>query len=223
MPSNIAIRVARTLIAYGKIERGWLGVAIEELTPAKAKSLNLEGMKGVIVVEVTKGGPAEKAGIRKGDVIVSYQGKPVPNPVSLQNAVSMTAIGSQVKVTIVRDGKRQDVSAQIGDLKEQERLLTAAAKERLGAEFRDLSPKEAAALGLESPQGAVIDTIDPKGPLAEAGFEKGDVILEINGAKVSGALSLVDLIAMIPHGEQIEVLAADLKKKMAGTIKVRVR
>jgi len=223
VPSNIAVHIAQTLIIHGRVERGWLGVAVEELTPAKAQSLKMEGTKGVMVVEVTKGGPAEKAGIRKGDVIVGYQGKPVPDPVSLQNAVSMTAIGSQVKVTVLRDGKRQDISVQIGDMRDQGRMLAASAKERLGAEFRDLNQKEAAALGMKSPRGAVITSIEPKGPLAEAGFENGDIVLQINGEAVTGAAGLADLIAVIPHGQQISVLAADLKKKAAGTIKVTVR
>ncbi len=223
VPSNIAIHIARTLIAYGKVERGWLGVAVEPLTPDRARTLKLEGTKGVVIAEVTKGGPAERAGIKKGDVITAYDGKAIPDPVSLQNGVSMTAPGSQVKVTLLRDGKRLDVTVKIGDTKEQEKILGASAGQRLGAEFRDLNKTEAAALGLESPLGAVITTIDPKGLLAVAGFEKGDVILQIEGEQVNSAAALADLIAMVPSGKQISVLAADLKKKAAGTIKVTVR
>ena len=214
VPSNIAVHIAKTLIAYGKVERGWLGVAIEQLTPDKARGLKLEGTRGVLVAEVTKGGPAERAGIKKGDVITAFDGKSVTDPVSLQNAVSMTAIGSQVKVTILRDGKRQDVTVKIGDIKDQEKGLAAAASQRLGAEFRDLNKTEATTLGLDSPQGAVITTIEPKGPLAVAGFEKGDVILQIEGQPVGTAMALADIIATIPSGKQeITMLAADLKKK----------
>jgi serine protease Do len=224
VPSNIAIHIAKTLIAHGKVERGWLGVSIEQITPEKARSLKIpEGTKGTIVAEITKGSPAERAGIQKNDVITAYNGKPIPDPVSLQNAVSMSAIGSQVKVTVQRDGKRLDIPVKIGDMNEQEKILTAEAKQRLGAEFRDMSEKEASTLGLESPQGAVISTIEPKGPLASAGFEKGDVILQIEGQTVSNAAALAQLVAMIPPGRQVSVLAADPKKKSAGAIKVTVK
>ena len=224
VPSNIAVHIARTLIAYGKVERGWLGVAIEALTPARAASLRLPpGTQGAVVAQVTKGGPAETGGIKSGDIIVAFQGKPVSDPANLQNVVSMTPIGSQLKVTIIRDGKRQELTVKIGDLKEQDRILAAAVKERLGAQFRSVSQKEAAALSMDEPRGVVITTIDPKGPLAQAGFEVGDVIIQIEGETIMGPEALADLVSMLPAGKKISVLAADLKKKTAGTIEVTIK
>ena len=223
VPSNIAVHISKTLIAYGKVERGWLGVAVQELTPDKAKSLGLKGTEGALVMDVTKGGPAEKAGIRKDDIILSYQGKAVADPAVLQNLVSMTPIGSEVKVTLLRSGKTLDIMVRIGDLKDEEKLLVASMKERLGGDFRDVTQKEAVALGLESPLGVVVTSVEPKGPLAQGGLEAGDLILEIEGAKVSDTNSLAEIIGTLPALRQVSMLVADLKKKSAGAVKVTVR
>ena len=96
-------------------------------------------------------------------------------------------------------------------------------KERLGGDFRDVTQKEAAALGLESPVGVVVTAVEPKGPLAQAGFEAGDIILEIEGAKVSNTNSLAEIVGTLSAHRQVTVLVADLKKKNAGTVKVTVR
>jgi S1-C subfamily serine protease len=103
------------------------------------------------------------------------------------------------------------------------RAFSASANERLGGSFRDLGAKETEKLGLDEKVGVVIASVEPKGPLSQAGFEQGDIILRINGQTVSDTGSLAELVAMLPSGEQISVLAADPKKDVAGTVKVTVR
>jgi serine protease Do len=223
VPSNIALHIGKTLIAHGKVERAWIGVTMEDLTPTKAKSLGMEDAKGALVVAVLKGGPADRAGIAKGDVIVSYQEKPVPDAGALQNAVAVTPIGSRVKVTVLRGGKRQDLTIVVGDANEAAKALSASANERLGGSFRELTAKETEKLGLDEKAGVAIVSVEPKGPLSQAGFEQGDIILQINGQTVSNTGSLAELVAMLPSGKQINVLAADPKKGVAGTVKVTVR
>ncbi len=223
VPSNIAVHIAKTLIATGKVERGWFGVSVRDLTLEKAKSLGLQNTRGALVVDTVKGSPADSAGIRKDDVIIGYQGKDIPDAAALQNAVAMTQIGTQVKVTVWRNGKRQDMTVRIGNAQEAAKALSATAAQRLGGEFRDMTPTEAGKLGLESGQGVVVTKVEPKGPLAQAGFERGDIILAINGQKVGGAEGLGQLISVLPAKEQITVLAADPKKGQAGTVKVTVR
>ncbi len=95
--------------------------------------------------------------------------------------------------------------------------------QRLGGSFRDLTAVEAEKLGLDEKAGVVITSVEPKGPLGRAGFEQGDIILQINGQQVSNTGNLSELVAMLPSGEQISVLAADPKKDVAGTVKVTVR
>ncbi len=223
VPSNIALHIGKTLIAYGKVERAWLGVTIEDLTPAKAQTLGTKNAKGVIVAGTTKGGPAERAGIAKEDVIVAYQGKPVADAATLQNEVAMTQIGSRVKVTVLRGGKQQEFTVVAGDMNEAAKALSTAAGQRLGGTFRNPSAQEMQKLGLEERAGVVIVTVEPKGPLSLAGFEQGDIILQIDGQTVSSAESLAELVAVFSPGQQIAVLAADLKKGVAGTVKVTVR
>jgi len=223
VPSNIAVHIGNTLIAHGKVERAWMGVTIEELTPAKAKSLGLETPKGALIVSTLKGGPADKAGIMKGDVIVSYQGKPVADAGALQNEVGMTAIGSRVKVTVLRQGKRQDFTVTMGDLKDAEKMLSASADEKLGGTFRNLTEKEIEKLGLDEKVGVAIVSVAPKGPLAVAGFEQGDIILRVNGQTVTDTSALGQFVGMLPPGEEVSILAIDLKKGLAATVKVKVR
>ncbi len=222
VPSNIAVHIAKTLIATGKVERGWFGVSVRDLTLDKAQSLGLKNTRGALVADTVKGSPAERAGIKANDVIVGYQGKEVPDASSLQNMVAMTQIGSQVRVTIWRGGKQQDVTVRIGDAREAAKALLSEATRRLGAEFRDMTAAEAGKLGLEAGQGVVVTKVEPKGPLGRAGFASGDIILAINGQKVGSVDGLGQLVSILPPKQQITVLAADPKKGTAGTVKVTV-
>ena len=108
IPSNMALHVARTIIAHGKVERGWLGVGVQDLTADLAKSLGVGAVRGAVVNEVAKAGPAEKAGLRKGDVIVSFQGNEVPDGTALRNMSAMSPIGQDVRIVALRQGKRME-------------------------------------------------------------------------------------------------------------------
>ncbi|OPY63731.1 MAG: putative periplasmic serine endoprotease DegP-like precursor [Syntrophorhabdaceae bacterium PtaU1.Bin034] len=123
----------------------------------------------------------------------------------------------------MRGGKRQDLTVTIGDMKEATKILAGSANERLGGQFRSLTEKEAAGLGLDSPKGVVITKVEPKGPLAQAGFEAGDIILAVNGQAVGDLDSFGQLIAVLPSGAEATMLAADPKKGVAGTVKVKTR
>jgi serine protease Do len=223
VPSNIALHIGKTLIAYGKVERAWLGVTIGLLTPEKAKSLGLTGVKGAFIVEITKDSPADRAGIRKGDLITAYQGKEITDPVTLQNAVAMTPVGSDVKITVLREGKKQELTARLASMAEADKIMEASARERLGAEFRPMTPQEAGQVDLRPQQGVVVAKIDPQGPLAKAGMEVGDIIVDVNGRMISGLDSFAEIIATVPPNEHIILVAADLKKKIIAKIRVKVK
>lgn len=223
VPSNIALHIGKTLIAYGKVERGWLGVSVEDVGTAKAKPAGTEGAKGALIMDVMKGSPAEAAGIRKGDVVVAYQGKQVPDAVSLQNEVATSPVGQDLKMTILRDGKRQDVTVKLTSMKEAAKTFEASTQQRLGGSFSAVPPKEAEALGLEPNQGVMVSRVDPKGPLAKAGFEVGDLIIQINGQTVGGVDSFSQLVTMLPPNQRITLLAVDPKKRAVGNVQVTVR
>ena len=223
IPSNMAFHVARALIAHGKVERGWLGVTTQDLTPELAKSVHTEALKGALIVDVVKGGPAEKAGIKKNDVVITYRGKEIPDSSSLRNDVAVTPIGQEVKLTILRSGKEEEIMVKVGNLESAATILAASAKDRLGAEVRSLTTQELEKYGLNANQGVAVGWLDPKGPLHGAGFEVGDIILGINNQPVEGVESFVQLVTALKANEKASILALDHKSGNTGTVLVMVR
>lgn len=223
IPSNMALHIARMLITKGKVERGWLGVSIQDLTPELAKSFGLDTPKGALVAEVAKGGPGEKAGIKRGDTILSYQGREVRNAGSLRNEVANTPIGQEVKLTVWREGKKQELGATIGNAENITKMLAASVNRRLGAEVRAVTPQETQQFGLEPQEGVTITSVDRKGPLGEAGFEPGDIILEVEGQPVDGVDSFIEIVNSLESGQEVTLLAVDHRSGQSGYLQVVVR
>jgi len=180
IPSNMAKSVMDQLIGKGSVQRGMLGVSIQPVTSDIASSLGLKDVRGILINSVTPAGPAEKAGLRRGDVIVQVDGKDVNEPNQLRNEVAAHAPGSEITLTILRDGKQQQVRTKLATLNPQ----TAAASPgggNLGVGVVPLTPDLAAQLGLRrGAQGLAIQSIDPEGSAAQAGLREGDVIQEVN-------------------------------------------
>lgn len=187
IPSNMAKSVMDQLIGKGKVQRGMLGVGIQPLTSDLAGGLGLKEVRGVLINSVTAGGPADKAGIKMGDVILKLNGKDVNDTNELRNTIAGTAPGTGVTLTILRDGKQQDVRVTLGELTAE----TARASEqqggggestsRLGITVVPLTPDLANQLGIRrGTQGLVIQDVDPSGPAAQAGLQAGDVIEQVN-------------------------------------------
>ena len=223
IPSNMAQYIAKALITHGKVERGWLGVTIRGLTAELAKSVHAETLKGALIVDVAKGGPADKAGLKKNDVVIAYRGKEIPDSSTFRNNVAETSIGTETKVTVLRDGKREEYTVKIGNLEEATKILAASVKERLGVEARSPSSIEANKYGLNPNQGIVITWEDPKGPLKEAGFEIGDMILAINNQPIENMEGFVDLVSLLKPKEKIAILALDHRTGNTGTVQVVVK
>jgi serine protease Do len=223
IPSNMALHVARALIAHGKVERGWLGVTTQDLTPDVAKSVHVETLKGAFIVDVLKGGPAEKAGIKKNDVVIAYRGKEIPDSSALRNEVAATPIGQEAKLTILRSGKKEEVMVTVGNLETSAKIMAAAVKDRLGAEVRPLTTEEIEKYGLDANQGVTISWLDPEGPLHKAGFEVGDLILGINNQPIGGVESFVQLVTALKPDQKASLLALDHRSGNTGTVLVMVR
>ncbi|MGD0625753.1 MAG: Do family serine endopeptidase [Thermodesulfobacteriota bacterium] len=223
IPSNMAQHIAKVLIAHGKVERGWLGVSVQDLTPELAKSAHLETPKGAYVVEVVKGGPAEKGGLQKGDVVIAYQGKEITDAGSLRNLVAVTPIAEEARLTVWREGKKLELPIKIGRLEDATRILASAIKERLGITARPVNPKEVEKYGLDPNQGAAIATVEPKGPLGEAGFEVGDIILAIDGQPIQGMEGFVGLVSSLKPHQKITLIALDHRSGNTGSVEATVR
>jgi serine protease Do len=222
IPSNMAVHIAQELIKNGKVERGWLGVSIKDLGPQEVKKLNLENNKGALVVEVVKDSPAGEAGLRKDDVVKAYDGKQVVDAATLQNAVANTAIGAQVPITLLRDGKNVELKVKIGNLQTAVEKLAAAVEDRLGARVRPVTAKEAQKDGLDESKGVAIASLKSDSPLAKAGFEVNDIILAVNGQDVSGVQDFISLIKALPHDHPASFLAVDHRTGQSGYVDVTV-
>jgi serine protease Do len=222
IPTKMALYISQQLIAHGKVERGWLGVSVQDLTPELAKSFGAEGTKGALIAEVLKGGPAEKAGMKQGDIVISYQGKEITNASTLRNQVAIGPIGQEAKVTVLRKGKTEELTVTIGNLQDAAKLLSASVKERLGAELRAVTSQEVEKYGLDPQQGVAITWLDPKGPLGQVGFEVGDIILEINGQPIESVEDFANIVSTVKPGQKIAILALDHKSGSSGSVEVMV-
>lgn len=223
IPGNMVVYISNTLIGRGKVERGWLGVSVQDLTFEQAKSLGMEAHRGAFIYEVVKGSPAEKAGIRKGDVVTAFQGKEIQDAAALRNETAVTPVGRDARVTLLRGGKKQEVVVKIGNLREAAKVLSSSVKDRLGIEVRVITPKEAGKYGLNANQGVVITSIEPKSPLGKIGFEKGDMILEINGQSIGGVESFVEAVSSLRPNQRITLLVIDHTTANSGYIQVLAR
>lgn len=223
IPSNMALHVARALMSIGKVERGWLGVAIQDLTPEKAQELGLETTQGALIMEVTENGPAEKAGLKAGDVVIALNGEPVPDSGALRNAVATMPIGASVTLDIWRKRSPQKITATVGSLEKAAQALSASLRERLGVDVRPLSSAEVRKFGLDSQSGVVVSWLENKGPMAAIGFEPGDLILAANGQPIDSVDTFVAVISSVPNRGRIVLFAVDHRTGRAGNVQVRVR
>jgi len=195
IPSNMARNVMDQLTKNGRVSRGRLGVNIQEISPELAQSMNLKDSRGVLVSGVEPGMPAEKAGIREGDVITAVNGARVDDSNSLRNRIAAMSPGTDVALTVLRDGHEEQLHAKLIELKDDNEATASEGggeKEsgggQLGITVETVTADMASRLKLKKAQGVVISDIDPNSPAAEAGLQPGDVILEVNHQPVkSGA------------------------------------
>lgn len=221
IPSNMAIHVANALMAKGKVERGWLGVSIQKLPREKARSVGLSSQEGAWVAEVMKGGPAESAGVKKGDIILMYRGEKIKGDSDLRNRVAQSPIGQKVPVTVLRNGARQELTVKVGNLEELTRKMTELVKTHLGVTVVPVTSKVAGKYGLESPKGVLIQWVDPKGPVGKAQLEEGDIILAVNNTPVLSVDMFLGLVESLPH-EKTLLAALDHRTGQTGYVQVEI-
>jgi Do/DeqQ family serine protease len=194
IPSNMARNVMDQLIKNGKVSRGKLGVVIQDITADLAKSLNLNQVTGVLINSVDAGSPAEKAGVQIGDVITAVNGSPVADGNALRNQIGGTAPGTEVALTILRNGKEMQVHARLTELApgNQAAASSGGGSEsgggQLGITVQPVTPALASRLKLPGTEGVVVTDVQPGSPAADAGIQPDDVILQVNRQPVkSGA------------------------------------
>ncbi|HWA30804.1 MAG TPA: DegQ family serine endoprotease [Rhizomicrobium sp.] len=194
IPSNMAREVIGQLERFGTTHRGWLGVRVQNLTDDLAESMGLTGASGALVADVTDGGPADKAGIKEGDVITAFDGKPVADSRALPRVVADTPAGKAVNIDILRGGKKMTLHATVAKLQDDD---DSAAKtpappakpqpksQRLGLMLAAIDDAARAKYKLtKDVSGVLVTDIDPLGPAAEKNFRPGDVIVQVQNQPV---------------------------------------
>lgn len=208
IPINMAREIALQLQKQGHVTRGLLGVGIQDVTPELAKSLGLKENKGALVSQVAPGGPAEKAGIETGDVIVNFDGRTVGNSKDLPRMVASTQIGKTVTVKLLRDGKEVVYQVKISEMDEEKASETAKspAHPSLGITVQNLTPQMARELGLKKSAGVVVTGVEPGSPAAEAMIQPGDVIQSVNRKPVKNVDDFMKIIEKAKKGGSLLLL-----------------
>ena len=205
IPIEVALDVGRQLQQTGKVTRGRLGVQIQALTPELAKSFKLEDTKGVLVASVEPNSPAAKAGLQPGDVILSFDGKPVQSANELPRIVAATKPGTPVTLDLWRNGARRQVKATLAEfpteaLAQQSAPETKQAPNRLGLTVRELAPAQRKALGID--YGLVVEsTSAPNGQI-----QRGDIIIAVNNVYFKSADEFNKLVQQQPAGGIVALL-----------------
>jgi serine protease Do len=222
IPIDLGKNVMEQLKAHGRVVRGWLGVQIQEVTPDLASSFGLPGPQGALVASVEKGGPAEKAGVQQGDVILKFNDRTVHDQHELPGLVAQTPIGQSANLEVVRDGKHKTLAVTIGELKEAE-VASARSDEPgndWGIQVAENTPELAQRLNLQSDKGVVIQAVRPDTPASDAGLQAGDIVMEINHEKVT---SVDDFVAKARQSKKSHKPALLLVKRGNGSMYMVVK
>jgi len=196
IPSSIALDIVESLQRTGKVVRGWMGVAIQEITPALAKSFKLpEHRKGVLISDVNENGPSQAAGIKRGDVVVAFNGKDIQTVSQLRNLVARTVVGKDATIKVLRDGKEQTIAVKVAERPSDEMLAkkepappkesteTIKPPDNVLASLRVQTLDNAVMSQLNISAkltGVVIISVEGGGQAEAAGLQRGDVIQEVN-------------------------------------------
>ncbi|MGD8394393.1 MAG: Do family serine endopeptidase [Candidatus Eiseniibacteriota bacterium] len=212
IPISMAHGIMEQLVENGSVSRGYLGLMPQDIDPALASALGLDTTRGVLVGDVPDEGPAAEAGMRRGDVILTYDGKTVDNSVHLRQLVADTAPGTTVTVGILRDGKEREIDIAVGHRPDEGQAATPHAagssgtREQLGLDLQTLTEDLARQLGVDLHQGALVTGTRPGGPADEAGVRRGDVIEELDRQPVTSAADFDRIAAKLEPGQEVAVL-----------------
>ena len=206
IPINMAKEILPQLKTKGKVIRGWLGVYIQALTPELAKSFGLKEAKGAVITQVIKDSPAEKAGLKEGDIIIEYNGKKISELRELPRMVAATPPGTTVTIKVLRNGRPKTLKVKIGTMPEEEATLGELGNEqlKLGLKVAPLPPEVTQQTGIHG--GVYVTQVEPGSPADEAGIQPGDIILRVNRKRIRSLADFRRAMARIKPGEVVAFL-----------------
>jgi serine protease Do len=187
VPSNVAKEVLPQLREKGRVVRGWLGVQIQAISQDLAKSLKMKEPKGAIVSDVTSGAPAEKAGVKPGDVVIGVDGRGVADNNDLSRYIASKSPNTSVRLKLLREGSEKEIAVTLGTFPdaEEDSDTQEASKAQLGMTLRDLTPDVAERLEMpRGTKGAVVMSVEAGDAAEEALLQRGDVIVSVNGSPI---------------------------------------
>jgi serine protease Do len=217
VPVNMAKQFIRDVLQKGRVSRGWLGVGIQELTPELAQGMGLGDRQGVIVSQVFPGSPAEKAGVRRGDVVISFAGKPIQDSAGLTRTVGLSETDRDYDLKVVRDGRDTILKVRVVERDEKGGAFerkdgldssddSGSLQSNLGLELAPLTTKDTERLQLKRGQGVKVEDVDSEGAAANTGVRPGDVVMEVNRAPVGSPAEFADAVSKIKPGDSILLL-----------------
>jgi S1-C subfamily serine protease len=220
IPVNMAKHVVEQLIKKGSVSRGWLGVTIQPVTDELAQSFGLNSARGALVSDIMAGSPAEKAGIKQGDVIVRFGGKEIKDSRQLQMVVGDTPAGQKVPMEIVRNGKPLTLTVTLSSSDSAAAVKpksTAPQSGWFGLTVEDL-PRNMQTRGLS---GVIVAEIDPDGAAADAGIQQGDIILSVNRQKVANVADYARAMKEADQKGSVAILAKRGDTSIYFALKIR--
>jgi serine protease Do len=220
----IPVNMAKDLLPQlkkGKVTRGWLGVVVQKITPELKEKLKLKDERGALVADVTASAPADKGGVKRGDVIVSFDGKEIKDTGDLPYAVASTPVGKTVTVEVIRKGQKKSLQVRIGELKEQrEDQEPPEVRPSLGMGVEEITPEMAKNYGISESSGLVVVQVDQGSPASAAGITPGDIILEMDQEPVKDLDSFEKKSAEYKKGDTVLLLIKRRTATLYMTLKV---
>jgi len=210
IPIDLAKKIADQLRKNGRVVRGWLGIRAQDVSPQLASSLNLARPVGemAVVTEVAENSPAGEAGVKTGDVILEFNGKPVPKSHEFPSVIADTPPGQKVSLKIVHEKKEQTISVKIGELPEENDASqkTESRDPEIGIRVQRITPEAARRLGMISTKGVLVMEVQPGSPAEQIGVEPADVIREVNQRPVNNVSDFERAVRQGRRGDRILLL-----------------
>jgi serine protease Do len=211
IPINMAKHVMESLIKNGTVSRGYLAVVPQDITDDLAKALDLDETNGALIGDVVKDGPADKAGMKRGDIVLTYNGKKVKDSAQLRNMVSETEPGTKVPVTVLRDGDKIDMDITLGERPGNESQTNGsgsgefASSDKLGLTVKNMTPDAVKKTGYE---GVIVTNVESGTAADNAGLKEGDIIREVNRKMIKSTDEFEDVVSKVDKGDTIAFLVA---------------
>ena len=207
IPVNMAKAVLRDLIDKGKVTRGWLGVAIQNMDASLAEQFGVAVTEGILISDIQDESPAKEAGFERGDILIEFDNKPMGDVNQLRNVVAQTEVGKEVKVKVLRKSNETVLTVKIG---EQPSDLFASSKSSIGRDLgmsvQNLTEELAKSFGFEGENGVVVSAVEPGSPAAQADVKEGDLIKEVNREKINNIKEFREALKSTEEGKDILLL-----------------